>query len=204
MEKKEEKDVIPPPAPAAPAAPVEKLEEKKEEKKKQKAKKEKKEKKDKKDKKEKPQKKEAKEAYVKDPNDPCASKFGDVELIRSQCDPEERFKKIYTPVCNIGEDLLGKEVRIRARLHNSRIKGKMGFIILRESFATLQAVMMISADISKGMMKYADSIPKESLIEIVGIVTKPNSEIKGCTQKLELALKELWTISKSCQSFLSN
>ena len=28
--------------------------------------------------------------YKKDPNDPCAHKFGDLELIRSTVDPEER------------------------------------------------------------------------------------------------------------------
>ena len=38
---------------------------------------------------------------VKDPNDPSAALFGERELNRSQCDPELRFKKELTAVCNI-------------------------------------------------------------------------------------------------------
>lgn len=36
-----------------------------------------------------------KNEFVKDPNDPCADKFGDLPLNRSQCDPETRFLKKY-------------------------------------------------------------------------------------------------------------
>jgi len=39
-----------------------------------------------------------KNEFVKDPNDPCADKFGDVPLNRSQCDPQVRFEKVYTKV----------------------------------------------------------------------------------------------------------
>ena len=38
----------------------------------------------------------AKNVFVKDPNDPCADKFGDLPLNRSQCDPNLRFEKTYT------------------------------------------------------------------------------------------------------------
>jgi membrane protein involved in colicin uptake len=40
----------------------------------------------------------AKNVFVKDPNDPCADKFGDLPLNRSQCDPETRFTKQYTKI----------------------------------------------------------------------------------------------------------
>ena len=39
-----------------------------------------------------------KNMFVKDPNDPCADKFGDMELNRSQCDPELRFQRKYVAV----------------------------------------------------------------------------------------------------------
>ena len=82
------------------------------------------------------QKKDEKE-FVKDPNDPCANKFGDREIIRSQCDPEDRFKLIYTNVKDLNESLKGKDVLIRARISNSRGKGKMAFVVLREGWATV-------------------------------------------------------------------
>lgn len=156
-----------------------------------------KKKKEKKVKKEKKEKKVQEEVYVKDPNDPCASKFGDMDLIVSQCDPEESYKIKYTSVHELDEKLDGKVVRIRARLHNSRIKGKIGFLVLRENFYTIQALMDVGPDISPGMMKYAKSIPKESLIEVVAKVKDPKRDIKGCSQKVELAIQELRAVSRS-------
>ena len=175
-------------------APENKEEDAKKEQKKRDKKKEKADKK--KSKQERKDKKAQEEVYVKDPNDPCASKFGDMELIVSKCNPEEAFKIVYTPIANLTEELDGKTVKVRARLHNSRIKGKMGFLVLRESFNTVQAIMSINPDVSQGMIKYAKSIPKESLLEVVGVVKKPGTDITGCTQKVELDLKEIWTASK--------
>lgn len=69
--------------------------------------------------------------FKKDPNDPCADKFGDLELIRSQCDPETRFTKKYVEVKDLDASLAGQDVRVRCRLHNSRGKGKTAFVIGR-------------------------------------------------------------------------
>eukprot|EP01022_Parablepharisma_sp_SALTPOND_P015667 TRINITY_DN2242_c0_g1_i1.p1 TRINITY_DN2242_c0_g1~~TRINITY_DN2242_c0_g1_i1.p1 ORF type:complete len:654 (+),score=86.90 TRINITY_DN2242_c0_g1_i1:102-2063(+) len=172
------------------------VEEKKAEPKKKKEKKSKEDKKQKQDRKAKKEKKAQEEVYVKDPNDPCAHKFGDMELIMSQADAEIRFKVSYTSVGDLTEELQGKTVRIRGRLHNSRIKGKMGFVVLREGFYTVQGLLMVGPEVSQGMMKYVKSIPKESLVEVVATVKKPEAEIKGCSQKVELMIQEIWTASK--------
>ena len=44
---------------------------------------------------------------MKDPNDPCADKFGDMELIRSQCDPQLRFERKYVEVKDLGDEHAG-------------------------------------------------------------------------------------------------
>lgn len=161
-------------------------------------KREKKEKKDRKQgaKQEKAAKKAQEETYVKDPKDPCASKFGDFELVTSKCNPEESAKIAYTQISQLADELVGRQVRVRARLHNSRIKGKMGFVVLRDTFYTAQCVLTVGAELSAGMMKYVKSIPKESLVEVVAKVTKPGAEIKGCSQKVELTIVEFWTVSR--------
>ena len=88
------------------------------------------------------QKKAAAEAEaVKDPNDPSAHLFGEKELNRSQGDPELRFTKNLTPVGDIDHKLDGQEIIVRARLHNSRAQGKLCFIVLRQQYASIQAVM---------------------------------------------------------------
>lgn len=124
--------------------------------------------------------------FVKDPNDPCADKFGDNTMIQSQCNPEDRFTKTYVAIKDLGDEHAGKVVRIRGRVHNSRAKGKMCFVVVREAFATVQALLFVSDTISKGMVTYASKIPKESIIEIVAIANKPEKPIDGCSQQVEL------------------
>ena len=197
MDKKPEETVkVPDPAPPAEKKPEEAKKKKEKKEKKGKGDKKPEENKQKQDRRAKKEQKAQEDVYVKDPADPCASKFGDMELNMSQMDPEERFKILYTPVSALVEGLEGKTLRVRARLHNSRIKGKMGFLVLRESFSTVQALLMVGPEVSPGMMKYAKSLPKESLLEIIAVVKKPDSEIKGCSQKVELVIKEIWAVSK--------
>jgi lysyl-tRNA synthetase class II len=138
-----------------------------------------------------------KNEFVKDPNDPSADKFGDLPLNRSQCDPEVRFTKKYVPVKDLDASKANQDVRVRCRVQNSRAKGKMCFLVAREQFATVQCVLVVSDTISKGMVTYSSKIPKESIIELVATVTVPDRHIEGCSQQVELAIKEIWTVNKS-------
>lgn len=128
----------------------------------------------------------AKDTFVKDENDTCAHLFGDLELNRSQCDPEERFTKKYVAVKDIADEHVGQSIRIRGRIHNSRAKGKMCFCVIREGFATVQVVLAVCDTVSKGMVTYASKIPKESIVEVVAKVIKPDQPIAGCSQQLDL------------------
>jgi len=49
----------------------------------------------------------------------------------------------------------------------------MAFVVGRESYATVQAVLFVGDSISKGMVTYSSKIPKESIIEMVATVTVP-------------------------------
>lgn len=140
---------------------------------------------------------EEKNKFVKDPNDPCADKFGDLPINMSQCDPEERFTKVYTEVRHIGTEHNDKVIRIRGRMHNSRVTNKNAFCVIREGYATVQTVMFVGETISKGMVKYTGSIPKESIVEIVAKAVTPSQPIKGCTQQMELQVEEIWCVNKS-------
>lgn len=146
-------------------------------------------------------KREAQQANaVNKDDDPCADKYGDMELIRSQCNPEDRFTKVYVQIKDIDESYVGKEVRIRARLQASRGKGKICFAVLRESYATIQLVLSVSETVSKGMVTYAQKIPKESIVEVIANVTKPSDPIEGCSQQVELQVIEFWGVNKSVPS----
>lgn len=109
-----------------------------------------------------------------------------MELIRSQISQEERAKKIYVAVTDIAEEHHEQVIRIRGRVHNSRAKGKMCFLVIRESFATVQAVLFVDEKISKGMVTYASKIPRESIVEVVAKAIKPGKPIDGCSVQMDL------------------
>ena len=120
--------------------------------------------------------------FVKDPNDPCAHKFGDMGMITSSCAPEDRFTKVYVAVKDILDEHTGQTIRIRGRISNSRAKGKMCFVVVREGFASVQCVLFVSESISKGMVDYASRLAKESIVEVIATVIKPSGPIEGCSQ----------------------
>ena len=137
--------------------------------------------------------------YVKDPNDPCADKFGDVEMNCSQHDPEIRFTKKYVDIKDIDVKTAGKEVRLRGRVHNSRLKGKNCFLVIRDGYDTIQCVLFVGDEpkISQGMVKYSGKISRESIVELVGVPIKPDQAISGCSNEMELQVHEIWTLNKS-------
>lgn len=100
---------------------------------------------------------------------------------RSQGDPELRFTKKFTKVIEIDENLVDQVVIIRARIQNSRAKGKMCFMMIRDQYATIQAGLFVDETTSKGMVTYASKIPKESIVEIKAKVIKAAQEITSCS-----------------------
>lgn len=118
---------------------------------------------------------------------------------RSQSNPDTRYAKKFTEVHELNETHVGQEVIIRGRLHSSRAAGKkLVFIVIRERFATVQAILAVNdPDVSPGMAEYTRRIPKESIIEVKAKVVQPEKPIEGCSQKVELNITEIWTINKS-------
>lgn len=104
-----------------------------------------------------------------------------MELNRSQGDPELRFTKVLTPVASIDASSEGKEVIVRGRLHNSRQSGNLCFIVIRQQYSTIQAVLQKSEVISKGMVTYAGKVSKESIIEVKAKVMKPGKPVETCS-----------------------
>lgn len=72
---------------------------------------------------------------------------------------------------------------VRGRIHTVRGKGKSAFLVLRQSTATVQGVLFVDdVTVSKGMVKYASQIPRESIVDVVGTVAVPQNAIESCTQ----------------------
>lgn len=106
--------------------------------------------------------------------------------------------KVYTHVGDLEEALVGQSAWFRARLANSRAVGKGIFIILRQQVNTVQSVMFQGDEIPKQMVKYAQGIPLESIIDVLAEITRPDEPIQSATVKtMELKIKEIHLVSRA-------
>ena len=134
----------------------------------------------------------AAEKSAADENDPLKDKYGDVKMVQSH----EITGRKWTRVEDLTVDKVGESVLVRARLHNCRSKGKSAFVVLRERVSTVQCTLFVDDQtVSKGMVKYVSDIPKESIVDVEGVLIKPEAAIEGCTQKsVELKVSTSLTI----------
>ncbi|CAL5996965.1 Aspartyl-tRNA_synthetase [Hexamita inflata] len=116
------------------------------------------------------------------------AKFGDMPLHQSQ--PEFTSDNQFTDI----KLLTPGPVKIRAYLHNVRATGKSAFTILRQRQFTLQAVFFGEKD----MIKYINSVPKESYVEVEGIYKASEQPINSCSiSGFELEITRFFAITRA-------
>jgi len=129
-------------------------------------------------------------------NEPDVSegKYGDYGIVQST----EKKNIVFTNVEDLTPDLHEKEVWIRGRLHTSRAKGKTAFAVIRQRISTVQAAAFAGEHLSKQLIKFVEKIPKESIVDIFGIVKTADQKIVSCTQQdVELHIREIWVVSRA-------
>lgn len=120
--------------------------------------------------------------------------YGDCEMIQSLTD----HKFTFTEVSELDNSKVGKEVRVRARVHTSRVQGNLVFVTLRKGMFSCQAVGFKSEKTPKEMIKYIETVPKESVVDVVGEITASKEEIHSCTQKnIEIQIHKFYVIGRS-------
>ena len=101
----------------------------------------------------------------------------------------------------INEEHVGKDVKVRAWIQNSRAQGaKMAFVELREEGNwTVQGVVAASAEgkpVSKQMVKWVLGLKNESFITIEATVQKPLEPVKSAkVSDFELHLKKVYLVA---------
>lgn len=70
--------------------------------------------------------------------------------------------------------------------------------MLRQRYDTLQIVVAVNADtISKAMVKYASNIPKESIVDVTGVVCAATVPIESCSKSsIELLVDTIFVTGK--------
>ncbi|KAG1671000.1 hypothetical protein FOA52_014242 [Chlamydomonas sp. UWO 241] len=127
--------------------------------------------------------------------DPLADKYGDLELVQSKTCGTKTFMRVE----ELSAAMQGQQVVVRARVHTVRGKGKSAFLVLRQRTATVQAVLLTNdTTVSKGMVKYASQITRESIVDIGGTLNVPEVAVEGCTQtEVELHVNYIKVVSRS-------
>ncbi|KAF4917667.1 Aspartate--tRNA ligase [Colletotrichum viniferum] len=106
----------------------------------------------------------------------------------------------------IGDDHVGKSIKLRAWIQNSRMQGaKMCFIELREERDwAIQGVIAASAEgkpVSKQMVKWIGGISLESFVLIEATVQKPLEPVKSCkVSNYELHITKLFVVAPGPES----
>jgi aspartyl-tRNA synthetase len=130
-----------------------------------------------------------------DPDDPLKAQYGDTPLVQSQA----VTGRVWTPVSSLAAALEGQAVTVRGRVHTVRGKGRSAFLVVRDDAATAQAVLFVDdATVSKGMVKYASNLPRESIVDVEGVVCRPQEPIEACSQsEVELHVTAVRCVSRA-------
>jgi len=105
-----------------------------------------------------------------------------------------KTERTWTDVGDLGPQASGTSVWVRVRLHNSRKQSaKLGFLVLRQRLATVQAVVQ-----GKDIASFACGLPKESVVDIFADVSTPPEPVASCTQSaVELNVTRIYCITKA-------
>ncbi|KEP55699.1 aspartate-tRNA ligase [Rhizoctonia solani 123E] len=111
----------------------------------------------------------------------------------------ERPGRVRAQISTFDGSKNGEHVLLRARVHTSRAQGsKMVFFALRQRQHTVQALLTVAPEtVSKQMVKWAASVPLESIVLVEGVIKRSPEEIKSATIKdAEVHISKIHTISE--------
>jgi len=113
---------------------------------------------------------------------PRGDHFGVSDLVLSKTKGTLKFVDL-KDITKYGGFFKGMKFTIRGRLYNSRTKGKMAFIVIRDQLHTLQACGFVDSaetpNVTKEFVKFIAAIPKESVINVTGTLTP--SKVNTCS-----------------------
>uniref|UniRef100_A0A182Q122 Aspartate--tRNA ligase, cytoplasmic n=1 Tax=Anopheles farauti TaxID=69004 RepID=A0A182Q122_9DIPT len=125
--------------------------------------------------------------------DHSAGRYGPMQMIQSR---EKHADRTFVNVSELSSCAKEAQVWVRGRVHTSRCKGKQCFLVLRQQSSTVQCLLAVNERVSKQMVKFSGSIPRESIIDLKALVIPVEQRIESCTeQTLELHVLELFLLS---------
>eukprot|EP00731_Ephydatia_muelleri_P032548 Em0024g92a len=78
------------------------------------------------------------------------------------------------------------------------IPGKLCFLVLRQQYHTIQAVVAVGDKVSKQMVKFAADVHLESIVDVEGTIASTSERILGCShQTVELRVTKVFVVSQA-------
>ena len=106
---------------------------------------------------------------------------------------------MWTDLKDLSVSLDGKQVLIRGRADTVRSAGGRVFLLIRRSFCKVQAVAETNQATPKQLVKFAEKVRPESIIDIVGCVKLVTDKILTATpsalQLIEIAVQKIYVIA---------
>ncbi|ONK82043.1 uncharacterized protein A4U43_C01F35540 [Asparagus officinalis] len=126
-----------------------------------------------------------------------SSNYGDVPTEEIQSKTISGRK--WTEIGSLTADLADQSVLIRGSAQAIRAVGKkMAFLVVRQFMSTVQCVVTVDKEfVSAQMVKFANGLSKESIVDVAGVVSIPKEAIKGTTQQVEIQVKKIYCINRA-------
>lgn len=127
--------------------------------------------------------------------DPLKGRYGDLPLIQSS----EKTGRVWRRLDTLTDADVGTTVLVRARVHAVRGGGRSSFMVLRQRSTTVQLLVAADeaeANVSRTMVKYASTLPKETVVDVEGEVVA--ATVASCTlASLELHAATIRAVSRA-------
>lgn len=122
--------------------------------------------------------------------------YGVIKMIQSTYTHANRNFVAVHELSGCGKNSL---VWVRGRVHTSRSKGKQCFLVVRQQSSTVQCIVAVDdSTVSRQMVKFSGSVPRESIVDIKAKVIPVANKIESCTeQNLELHVVEFYLVSSA-------
>eukprot|EP00128_Syssomonas_multiformis_P016096 Colp12_sorted_trinity150504_noHs@30061 len=136
--------------------------------------------------------KQAAEKAAAEADDYAKDRYGNLPLNQSTVKTE----RVWTKIDTLTQANHDQSVLIRARVHNTRGTGKNCFLVLRDRYSTLQGILGVNDVISKGMVKFASALSKETIVDVEGVIKKVDQKIESCSKNdIEIQVSKLFVVS---------
>lgn len=130
-------------------------------------------------------------------DDPLAPNYGEIPL--NDLQSKEVSGRKWTDVKDLADQMKDQSVLIRGRAQAIRAVGKkMAFVVVRERGFTVQCVLTVAPDVvSPQMVKFANSLSRESIVDIEGVVSVPSQPITGASQQVEIQVRKFYCVNRA-------